>query len=136
MCSAVSPASDTERVSRSGAILCVDDSENMLVICKTILEAGGYTVVTACNGQAGLAALKLYAIDLAVVDNRMPGMTGVALAQEIKQTYNNLPVLMFSDSDDPPSARTVDLFLNKRSGPRALCDAVGMLLARSREGAP
>jgi hypothetical protein len=59
-------------------------------------------------------------------------MTGVALAQEIKRTYNNLPVVMFSDSDDPPTASTVDLFLNKRSGPRALCDAVGMLLARSR----
>jgi two-component system, OmpR family, response regulator VanR len=135
MCSAVSPASETDKIPPRPTILCVDDSENMLVICKAILEASGYTVFTASNGQAALAALRSQSIDLAVIDNRMPGMTGVDLAKEIKRTYN-LPVLMFSDSDDQPlSASTVDVFLNKRSGPRALCNAVGMLLARSRGAA-
>ena len=135
MCSAVSTASDAGRVPCSAAILCVDDSQNMLVICKAILEANGYTVFTASDGQAGLMARKLHAIDLVVIDNRMPGMSGVELAREIKQTHKNLPVLMFSDSDGKPSTNTVDVFLNKRNGPRALCDAVGLLLARSG-GAP
>jgi CheY-like chemotaxis protein len=136
MCSAVSPASDTHRVPRNPAILCVDDSQNMLIICKAILEAGGYAVFTASDGHAGLAALRLHPIDLVVIDNRMPGMTGAELAQEIKRAYKDLPVLMFSDSDGkPPSASTVDVFLNKKNGPRALCDAVGLLLARSRGAA-
>jgi CheY-like chemotaxis protein len=134
VCSAVSPTSDTDRVPRSAAILCVDDSQDMLVICKAILEAAGYTVFTALSGQAGLATLTLRSIDLAVIDNRMPGMTGVELAGEIKRSYKNLPILMFSDSDGkPPPANIVDLFLNKKHGPRALREAVSRLLGRSQE---
>jgi CheY-like chemotaxis protein len=105
----------------------------MLVICKAILEAAGYTVFTALSGQAALATLKLHSIDLAVIDNRMPGMTGVELANEIKRSYKNLPILMFSDSDGKqPSACIVDLFLNKKHGPRALRDSIDPLLARFR----
>ena len=132
MCSAVSPTSDTERAARRAAILCVDDSQTMLIICRTILEANGYKVHTASDGKAGMQMLERYPIDLVVVDNRMPGMTGAELAKEIKGIYRDLPVLMFSDSgDEPTSSKSVDLFVNKMSGPRVLCDAVGTLLSLS-----
>lgn len=133
MCSAVSPTSDTGPSPSSTTILCVDDSENMLTICRTILEATGYRVLTAIDGKTGLQILKEQPIDLVVVDDRMPGMTGTELAQEIKRIHKDLPVLMFSDSGDQPRrSAVVDLFINKKSGPRALCDAVGSLLSRFR----
>jgi CheY-like chemotaxis protein len=131
MCSAVSPTSETERAARRAAILCVDDSQTMLTICQTMLEANGYKVHTASDGKAGLQILERHPIDLIVVDNRMPGMTGAELAKEIKRIYRDLPVLMFSDSgDEPTTSKSVDLLINKMSGPRALCDAVGTLLSR------
>ena len=131
MCSATE--SGTDRVPHKAAILCVDDSQNMLLICRTILEASGYEVFTASNGKAGLETLEQHSIDAVVVDNRMPGMTGTELAQEIKQAHKNLPILMFSDStSEPASLGPIDLFLNKKNGPRALRDAVVSLLAARR----
>jgi CheY-like chemotaxis protein len=134
MCSAVSPTSEAERAPRYATILCVDDSETMLIICQTMLEANGYKVHTATGGKEGLQALKNHPIDLVIVDNRMPGMTGTELAQEIKRVNRNLPVLMFSDSGEAPTTSgSIDLFINKISGPRAMCDAVGSLLSRFRD---
>ncbi len=134
MCSALSaPTSDAGRAPHKTSILCVDDSHKMLLICRTILEASGYQVFTASNGKAGLEMLEEHSIDAVVVDNRMPGMTGTELAQKIKQAYKNVPILMFSDSGaEPTSLDLIDLFLNKKSGPRALRDAVASLLANRR----
>ncbi len=129
MCSV--PISDRDRASHKAAILCVDDSQNILLICRTILEASGYDVFTASNGKEGLETLRQHAIDAAVIDNRMPGMTGTELAQEIKQAYKNLPILMFSDSaTEPTPLESIDLFLNKKSGPSAMRDAIGSLLEK------
>jgi CheY-like chemotaxis protein len=134
MCSTVSATSDAEGTPQCPAtVLCVDDSQSMLIICQTMLEASGYKVHTAENGKAALQELGKHAIDLVVVDDRMPGMSGAELAKEIKQLHNNLPVLMFSDSSDKPiSSKSVDLFMNKMSGPRALCVAVTSLLSEFR----
>ncbi len=127
MCS--SSISGTDRVRPKASILCVDDSQNILLICRTILEASGFEVFTASDGKAGLEALDQHCIDAVVVDNRMPGMTGPELAQAIKQVHENLPILMFSDSASEPKTAAIDFFLNKKNGPRALRDAVISLLA-------
>jgi CheY-like chemotaxis protein len=129
MCSVASPTSETKRVQDNAAILCVDDSQNMLIICQTMLEASGYNVHTANNGEAALQILGQHPIDLVILDNRMPGMSGVELAKEIKRFAKDLPVVMFSDSGhEPSSTDSIDLFMNKMRGPRALCNAVGSLL--------
>ena len=129
MCSI--PVSGTDRAPHRATILCVDDSENMLLICRTILEASGYEVFTASNGKEALEMLRQHAIDAAVIDNHMPGMNGTELAQEIKRAYKNLPILMFSDSAvEPMSLESIDLFLNKKNGPSAMRDAIGSLLER------
>ena len=130
MCCALSPTSEISRPA-GAAVLCVDDSENMLIICRAILEASGYEVFTARDGRAGLELLRQHSIDVAVIDNQMPGMTGAELAREIKLEHQNLPVLMFSDSDPEPASTAIDFYLNKKCGPRALSDAVAALLAKA-----
>ncbi len=125
----MSSPSEPGPILRRTAVLCVDDSQNMLLICRSILEASGYEVVTASDGKAGLEALEQHPIDVVVLDNSMPGMTGTELAHEIRQSHKGLPILMFSDSFSEPSLDSVDLFLNKKHGPRALRDAVVSLLA-------
>src|SRR5579864_390714 len=113
------------------SVLCVDDSTDILLICRTVLESGGYQVFTAASGAEALEMLKKHRVDVAVIDNVMPGMSGADLAREIKRFAANVPVIMFSSSDR--SAEVVpfiDSYLSKGQGPIALRKLVGVLLHR------
>src|ERR1700756_3167602 len=99
-------------------ILCVDDSEDILLICRTALESGGYQVFTADNGVEALELLKKHPVDAAIIDKVMPGMCGADLAREIKRVDANIPVIMFSSSERPAElAEFVDCYLSKGHGP-------------------
>jgi len=108
-------------------VLCVDDSPEMLFICRRFLEARGYEVLTASSGEAALQTLKEHPVDAAITDNEMPGMSGLQLAQEIKHLQRNLPVLMFS-SARPDFSPSIDCFLDKSGGPSALVNALQCLV--------
>jgi len=109
----------------------VDDSEDILLICRTVLESGGYQVFTAANGAEALRLLKKHPVDAAIVDSAMPGMCGTDLAREIKRVNANIPVIMFSSSERPAeSSPDVDSYLSKGQGPVALRKLVGVLLHR------
>ncbi|HEX3095375.1 MAG TPA: response regulator [Candidatus Angelobacter sp.] len=113
------------------SVLCVDDSEDILLICRTVLESGGYQVFTAANGADALQFLKKHPVDAAVIDSVMPGMCGTDLAREIKRVAANVPVIMFSSSERPHEvAEFVDSYLSKGQGPIALRKLVGVLLQR------
>jgi len=90
-------------------ILLVDDEESLVVLGGQLLSKLGYTVVTETDPEQ---ALKLvitnpHAYDLIITDMSMPKMTGRALALQIRQIRDNLPVLLctgFShetDTHDP-----------------------------------
>lgn len=54
---------------------------------REVLEAGGYSVIEARNGQDGLAACRNHAgpIDLLLTDVVMPGMGGSQLAENVRR---------------------------------------------------
>src|SRR5437899_5988297 len=109
------PADISRLSSQKARILCVDDSPEMLFICQRFLEARGYEVLTASNGEAALQTLREHPVDAAITDNEMPGMTGLQLAQEMKHVQTNLPVLMFR-SVRPDASSFVDYYLDKYFG--------------------
>ena len=108
-------------------ILCVDDSQTMLLLCSAVLERNGYQVWTAPCGCRALETLRQHHIDGAIIDNEMPGMSGVQLARVIKQSHPRLPILMFSGSSLPKSLAGIDCFLPKADGPIALVTALHSL---------
>lgn len=113
------------------SVLCVDDSEDILLICRTVLESGGYQVLTAASGAEALRLLQTHSVDAAIIDSIMPGMSGADLAREIKRVAANIPVIMFSSSDRSHEiAEFVDSYLSKGQGPIALRKLVGVLLQR------
>ena len=113
------------------SVLCVDDSEDILLICRTVLESGGYQVFTAASGADALEMLKKHSMDAAVIDSVMPGMSGTDLAREIKRFDANVPVIMFSSSERPVEVVPfIDSYLSKGQGPIALRKLVGVLLHR------
>ena len=126
---AISPTSGTNIDPRHPCILCVDDSEEILLICQTVLEADGYHVITAGSGQAALELLNTHPIDAVVIDNVMPGMSGIALAQEIKRVASDVPVVLYSSLERPDEiVPFIDSYLSKGQGPLALRKLLRVLL--------
>lgn len=128
MC-AISPTSVTNMGPGHPSILCVDDSEEILLICQTVLEAGGYRVFTAASAPAALKLLQMHPVAAAVIDNMMPGMSGITLAQEIKRVASDVRVILFSSLERPDeSVPFIDSYLSKGQGPLALRKLIGLLL--------
>jgi len=128
---ATSPTSVTNMVPGNPSILCVDDSQEILLICRTVLEADGYQVFTASNAACALELMRERPIDAVVIDNVMPGMSGVVLAQEIKRVSSETPIILFSSLERPDEAIPyIDSYLSKGQGPLALRKLVRVLLQR------
>jgi len=77
-------------------ILCVDDSEDILQLLTDVLECAGYDVVTSSDPNEALGVCLSGDFDLIVVDNDMPGLSGLELARMVKREMPYVPVLMFS----------------------------------------
>lgn len=77
-------------------ILLVDDSVTTRTLERSILEAAGYEVMTASDGEEALKTLASGKIDLVVSDIDMPRMDGFALIQAMRasQQFQNLPVVL------------------------------------------
>lgn len=76
-------------------ILLVDDDRLILATLAKSLGNAGYSVSTADSGEAALEAAGTDRFDLAIVDMRMPGMSGCDTAQRLRQEHG-IPSLFLS----------------------------------------
>lgn len=72
-------------------ILMAEDDIISLEIVRDILEAQGYTLRTANNGSDALKIAQAECPALVLADVKMPGMTGLELAQAIRNLYPDAP---------------------------------------------
>lgn len=82
-------------------ILVADDDKNTRKYFKAVLEAENYTVFTASNGEEALQTLDSQYIDLVVLDVMMPGLNGYEFTKALRETGNDIPVLMVSAKQLP-----------------------------------
>jgi DNA-binding response OmpR family regulator len=127
-------------------ILVVEDEEHLAIGIKYNLEAEGFDVTVAGDGQAALAAVspgdgnRTTAVDLVVLDLMLPGMSGYDVCEAIRREGSDVPVVMLT-------ARTLvedrirgfdagtDVYLQKPFDLDELMSIVRNLLARrSRAG--
>jgi twitching motility two-component system response regulator PilH len=82
-------------------ILVVDDSATERHVLVTLLEGKGYTIVTASNGEEGVAAAKRELPDLILMDVVMPGMNGYQATRTISrdEATKHIPVIMCTSKD-------------------------------------
>jgi len=84
----------------NATILVVDDT----AICREpiveILRGEGYSVLSAANGNDALALLQKHAVDLLLLDVRMPVMDGLAMLRALRCDHGRreLPVIMLTDA--------------------------------------
>ena len=86
-------------------ILYVDDTVEQRYAMRRILETEGFDVLEAGRGYEALA-LAQENISLAVIDVRLPDMSGYDLSHQIKERKPHLPVLQVSASFSDPVLRT------------------------------
>jgi two-component system, chemotaxis family, sensor kinase CheA len=86
---------------RDTTILVVDDSFNTREIEKSILEAYGYVVVTAGDGEEALEKTRHALYDLIVTDIEMPKMDGFTLTETLRndQKYGNVPIIIVTSRE-------------------------------------
>lgn len=82
-------------------ILVVDDDKNTRKLLQAVLEQDGYRVFTAENGEVALSVLDDQHVDLVVLDIMMPKMDGYEFTKTLRESNNNLPILMVSAKQLP-----------------------------------
>jgi two-component system alkaline phosphatase synthesis response regulator PhoP len=79
-------------------ILVVEDEDHLAIGIKFNLEAEGFEVETAADGQSALAALAAEStpFDLVILDVMLPGMSGYAVCEAVRLQGNDVPVVMLT----------------------------------------
>ncbi|HZM32852.1 MAG TPA: PAS domain S-box protein [Burkholderiales bacterium] len=92
------PAARTGRAPLNGRILVVDDEESVGRFMGELLESWGLaaTVLTRPYGVIERLSRAPDAFDLAILDQTMPGITGMNLAREIASVRPGLPVILYT----------------------------------------
>ena len=82
-------------------VLIVDDELSVREVLSERLEASGFKVITANNGQEGLIAIESDP-DLVFLDILMPKMDGLTMLKEVRRhkKYEKIPILLLSNLDD------------------------------------
>ncbi len=82
----------------TGSLLLVEDEEDVCKFAVEVLQAHGYSVVSAADGEAALALAQSHPdpIDMLITDVVLPGMNGRELAERLKAERPGLHVLFTS----------------------------------------
>jgi DNA-binding response OmpR family regulator len=116
-------------------ILLVDDENNIVTILEARLMANGYDVVTASDGQEGLAKARSEKPDLIILDIMLPKLDGYKVCRMLKfdDQYKHIPIILFSartqDSDlETGKQQGADAYITKPFQPDALLSKIKELL--------
>jgi diguanylate cyclase (GGDEF)-like protein len=86
---------------KSYEILAIDDAKDGLMLLAFDLNQAGCHVTTANSGESALQMLKSKEFDLIILDMHMPGLSGLATLEKLKNdaAMQDVPVIMLSASD-------------------------------------
>ena len=81
-------------------ILLVDDEADFLMTVKIRLEASGYEVQAAGDGEEALQAMRHTYFDAVLVDILMPKMNGLDFLKEVRKKDKKLPIFILTALSD------------------------------------
>jgi two-component system, OmpR family, alkaline phosphatase synthesis response regulator PhoP len=125
-------------------ILIADDEPDILEIIRFNLEAEGYTVFTAKNGDEAIIEAKKHLPDLIMLDIMMPGKTGIETCNllRLNPAFNGTIIIFLTAlSDEGTEIKGLetgaDDYLVKPISPKVLVSKINSLFRRiSKEDAP
>ena len=118
-------------------ILLVDDEIQLITMIQMRLEANGYEVITANDGEAGLEKAKSENPDLIMLDVMMPKMDGYKVCGLLKNDtrYSKIPIILFTaraqqDDKDVGGEVGADAYITKPFEPPILLAKIEELLKK------
>ena len=122
-----------------GTVLVIDDDQDMRWAIRTLLAAANYAVVEANSAATGLEIIASRALDVVLLDMRMPGMRGEELLRRLGRLDRRLPVIVVTAYGTIASAveaiRTGAFeYITKPFRNEQLLDAMRRAISRRRAG--
>ena len=118
-------------------ILVVDDEVQLVEMVKMRLEASGYEILSAYNGQEGLDKARLEKPDLIILDLMLPKLDGYKVCRMLKfdDKYKSIPIILFTarvqNSDKEMGTQVgADAYITKPFEPQVLLSKIKELLAK------
>lgn len=116
-------------------ILLADDEQVLRMLITDTLEDEGYEIEEAEDGIEAFEKFQTNNYDLVILDNMMPGMTGIEVAEKIRSHTANhdIDILMLSaknqQSDvDRSTQAGIEFYMSKPFSPMQLIDVVEEIL--------
>ena len=130
-------------------ILIVDDDPDIVDALYVLLEGEGYDVVSANDGEEGLARIKEENPDLIILDLLMPKLDGYGVCKTLQDPrwskWKDIPILILTSVREEASQRryeletgmrmNVDDYVEKPIDPDVVIDRVNKIMARKAEDA-
>lgn len=121
----------------SQTIVLVDDDRNILMSVSMALESEGFDVRTHSDAEEGFQSLCQRPPDIAVLDIKMPRMTGMELLQRLRQNSStkSLPVIFLTSKDEEVDeimglSMGADDYITKPFSHRLLLERIRAILRR------
>lgn len=118
-------------------ILLVDDEVDLLEMVRFRLEASGFAVLTASDGQEALDIARKERPSLIILDLMLPKIDGYKVCRMLKfdEKYKMIPIILFTaraQETDKKIGEEVgaDAYIVKPFEPKALLDKINALISR------
>jgi two-component system, cell cycle response regulator CpdR len=120
-----------------GRILLVDDEASIRLTLSTLLQRRGYLVTCAARGEDALPLLDREHFDLLLLDLKMPGISGVQVAQYARAMRLEAQILVLTGTATIDNANAIEQIgfevLLKTASPQAVLARVAAVLGHPPE---
>ena len=82
-----------------GTVLIVEDDPALRRTLRTTLDALGFDIGEACNGEEALLRLRMVDYEAVLLDLNMPGMGGIETCRKIRRAFTRLSILILTVRD-------------------------------------
>jgi DNA-binding response OmpR family regulator len=124
-------------------VLIADDDPDILALVTFKVKQAGYTLITATDGAAALAAARETTPDLVILDVSMPRMSGLEVCRELRadQATKRVPVLLLTARAQEADIEAgfdvgADDYVVKPFSPRELVARITAILGPADGSAP
>ena len=122
-------------------ILIVDDEVPIRMTLERLLQRRGYAVLAAGSGEQALALLDQHTFDLLILDLKLPGISGLDVAQRARTLQPTAAILLLTghaNLGDAPDASGLDEFeyLLKTASPEDVLARVTAITKQQIDSSP
>lgn len=124
----------------SQKIMVVDDDPSMIRMITESLEPLGYEIISANDGNQGLACIEFFRPNLVILDLMMPRRSGLLVLEGMREMDQYIPAIMITGNDGSRHRHYaeilgVDEYLNKPIRMEVLVRTVKRILDEVASGA-